>query len=57
MQNTIALVRGLVKKDEGQDLVEYALLVVLIAAVALGAVTTLGQTIHNTFWVLIVQKF
>jgi pilus assembly protein Flp/PilA len=57
MQNTIALIRGLVKKDEGQDLVEYALLVVLIAVVALGAVTTLGQTIHNTFWVLIVQKF
>lgn len=57
MQNTVALLRGLVKEDEGQDLIEYAVLVVLIAVVAVGAVATLGTTIYTTFWVLVVQNF
>jgi Flp pilus assembly pilin Flp len=37
-------------REEGQDLLEYGLLVALIAMVALGAVTTLGNTITNVFW-------
>jgi Flp pilus assembly pilin Flp len=53
MQRTIALIRGLVREDDGQDLLEYGLLVVLIAVVALGAITSVGQAIYNTFWVLI----
>ncbi len=35
---------------EGQDLLEYAMLVGLIAVVAVSAVTTLGTTIHTVFW-------
>jgi Flp pilus assembly pilin Flp len=35
----LSYVRGFVRKDEGQDLLEYALLVALIA---LGAVTAVG---------------
>jgi Flp pilus assembly pilin Flp len=35
--------------DEGQDLLEYALLVALIAIVAVGAVTTAGQTVADIF--------
>ena len=35
--------------DEGQDLLEYALLVALIAIVAVGAVTTAGQTVSDIF--------
>ena len=35
--------------DEGQDLLEYALLVALIAIVAVGAVTTAGQTVSQIF--------
>jgi pilus assembly protein Flp/PilA len=57
MQRTVALIRGLVNEDEGQDLLEYGLLAVLIAVVAIGAVTTLGQTINDTFWKVIAQKF
>jgi Flp pilus assembly pilin Flp len=57
MQRTLALLRGLVREDDGQDLLEYGLLAVLIAIVAIGAVTTLGQTIHDTFWQMIAQKF
>jgi pilus assembly protein Flp/PilA len=37
------------KNDEGQDLLEYALLVALIAIVAVGAVTTAGQTVAAIF--------
>lgn len=37
------------RSDEGQDLLEYALLVALIAIVAVGAVTTAGQTVAQIF--------
>jgi Flp pilus assembly pilin Flp len=36
--------------EEGQDLLEYGLLAALIALVALGAVTALGQMIYTVFW-------
>jgi Flp pilus assembly pilin Flp len=37
------------RNDEGQDLLEYALLVALIAIVAVGAVTTAGETVAQIF--------
>jgi Flp pilus assembly pilin Flp len=37
-------------RDDGQDLLEYALLVALIVLVAIGAVTTVGSTIKSVFW-------
>ena len=37
------------KSDEGQDLLEYALLVALIAIVAIGAVTLAGQKVNTIF--------
>jgi len=37
------------KNDDGQDLLEYALLVALIAIVAVGAVTSAGQTVATIF--------
>jgi pilus assembly protein Flp/PilA len=40
----------LLLRDEGQDLIEYGLLVALIALVAVGAVTTVGNTIFTVFW-------
>jgi Flp pilus assembly pilin Flp len=45
------------KSEEGQDLLEYGLLVALIAIVALGAVSTVGQTIYNVFWQTIANNF
>ena len=44
------------RRDDGQDLIEYGLLVALIALVALGAVGTVGQTINNVFWQTIAQN-
>ena len=37
------------KSDEGQDLLEYALLVALIAIVAIGAVTLAGKVVSTIF--------
>jgi len=43
--------------DDGQDLLEYGLLMALIALVAVGAVTTVGQTIYTVFWQSIASNF
>lgn len=45
------------RSEEGQDLLEYGLLAALIALVALGAVTAVGQTINNVFWTAIANNF
>ena len=43
-----ALVR-LWKEEEGQDLLEYALLIVLIVLIAAAAINPLGTTVGNIF--------
>jgi Flp pilus assembly pilin Flp len=43
------------REQEGQDLLEYALLVGLTALVAIGAVATVGNTINTVFWQVIAQ--
>ena len=43
--------------DPGQDLLEYALLVGLIAFVAVGAVGTVGSVIYTLFWNNIANNF
>ena len=57
MQQVLAVVGRLVKQDDGQDLLEYGLLAVLIAIVAIGAVMTVGTTINTIFWNNIAQNF
>ncbi|HEV3486787.1 MAG TPA: Flp family type IVb pilin [Vicinamibacterales bacterium] len=37
------------RQEEGQDLLEYALLVALIALIAIGAVTLAGGAVNNIF--------
>ena len=43
------LLRRLLKEEEGQTLVEYGLLLALIALVVIAALTILGQKVANTF--------
>lgn len=43
------LVMRLVKENEGQDLIEYALLAALIALAAVVAMQQLGTAINNKF--------
>ena len=38
------------RSEDGQDLLEYGLLAALIAVIAIGAVTTVGNTINAVFW-------
>jgi pilus assembly protein Flp/PilA len=45
----LTYVRSFVRKDEGQDLLEYALLVGLIALVAVGAVEIAGGHVSTIF--------
>ena len=44
-----ATLNRLWREEEGQDLTEYALLMVLIALVAIVSMKTLGQTVSNVF--------
>jgi pilus assembly protein Flp/PilA len=45
----IIRLRSLMQQEEGQDLLEYALLVALIALVAVAAVTAAGQSVNTIF--------
>ena len=48
---------GIWRSDEGQDLLEYGLLMALIAVFAIGAVASLGDTINTVFWQAIANNF
>jgi Flp pilus assembly pilin Flp len=49
VKNLITRMRALMRDDSGQDLLEYALLVALIALVAVAAVTRSGQAVNSIF--------
>lgn len=49
MYQVIAKLQSLVRRDEGQDLLEYALLVALIAVVSVIAVTAAGVKVSDIF--------
>jgi pilus assembly protein Flp/PilA len=55
MQSQVAVavlkrIAGVRRSEDGQDLLEYGLLAALIAIIALGAVTTVGNTVTGVFW-------
>ena len=50
MQLAVALIGSLQHDDDGQDLLEYGLLMSLIAIVAMTAVTSVGNAIMSVFW-------
>jgi pilus assembly protein Flp/PilA len=49
MLHAITVVRSFIRRDEGQDLLEYALLVALIALGAVAAVTLAGDQVDVIF--------
>ena len=49
MFQLVAFVKSFCRTEEGQDLLEYALLVALIALVAVGAVTAAGESVDTIF--------
>jgi len=57
MERVLVAVSRLVRRDDGQDLLEYGLVVTLIAIGAVMAVTTVGTTIKAVLWETIAQNF
>jgi Flp pilus assembly pilin Flp len=49
VKTLLTRLRALTRDDSGQDLLEYALLVALIAIVAYGAVQTSGQQVNSLY--------
>ena len=49
----MSALRLLTRIEDGQDLLEYGLLIALIALVALGAVTMLGTRMNQFYWTTI----
>ena len=49
MSQLVAFVNSIRRNEEGQDLLEYALLVALIALVAVGAVAAAGTSVQTIF--------
>jgi pilus assembly protein Flp/PilA len=47
--NVLARIRAFGRDDSGQDLLEYALLVGLIALVSVLAITNAGSAVNNIF--------
>jgi pilus assembly protein Flp/PilA len=45
----IELIKKFIRDEEGQDLVEYALLLVFIALAAIAVLPTLGKAVNNVF--------
>jgi Flp pilus assembly pilin Flp len=52
-----AAVRRLVRHDDGQDLLEYGLLAVLIAVFVIGGISSLSTAINSVFWQPIAKNF
>lgn len=50
MQLAVTVIRRFRHNDDGQDLLEYGLLMSLIAIVAIGSITAVGSTILAVFW-------
>jgi Flp pilus assembly pilin Flp len=57
MQRMLIAVSHLVCKDEGQDLIEYAMLASLIAVGAIVAVVATGNAIQTILWQPIAASF
>jgi Flp pilus assembly pilin Flp len=49
MSQLVAFVKSFSRNEEGQDLLEYALLVALIALIAIGAVGLAGKSVSTIF--------
>ena len=56
MKRLVTFVANRVRREDGQDLLEYAMLCTLIALVALGAVTAVGNQINTVLWQVIAAS-
>ena len=57
MRRVLLLAGRLLRNDDGQDLIEYGLLTVLIAIVAMAGITSVSGVVNNVLWGSIAQNF
>lgn len=57
MGRMLVAVRRLLRRSDGQDLLEYGLLMALIAVGAIFSVTSLGNTVNTVLWQVIANNF
>ena len=50
MRRVLRLLSRLARREEGQDLLEYGLLMVLIAVAALAGLNSVGTVINTVLW-------
>jgi Flp pilus assembly pilin Flp len=55
MTQWVTTLERLMLRDQGQDLLEYGLLIGLIAIVAMAGMATVGNTMYTLFWSSIAQ--
>lgn len=55
-QSVVQTLRSRIRSDHGQDLMEYGLLMALIAVAALVAVKGLGDTVNTVLWEVIAKQ-
>ena len=55
-QSVVQTLRSRIPRDHGQDLMEYGLLMALIAVAALVAVKGLGDTVNTVLWEVIAKQ-
>lgn len=53
----ITVLKRVLARDGGQDLIEYALLMFLIAIAAVATVGTVGTTVKALLWDFIVREY
>lgn len=57
MRRVLRLAERLVRNDGGQDLIEYALLMFLMAIVAIAGIMSVSDVVNNVLWGTIAQNF
>jgi Flp pilus assembly pilin Flp len=57
MTRVLTTLAALRRRDEGQDLIEYALLAALVAIFATAGIRAVGTAAENVLWQTIAQNF
>ena len=57
MNRVLKAVVSYARREEGQDLLEYALLAMLVSMFAIVGIRAVGTTAENVLWQTIVQNF
>ena len=57
MTRVLRLAGRVVRNDAGQDLIEYALLMFLMAIVGIAGIMSVSDVVNNVLWGTIAQNF